>query len=773
MSASLFPRRPSRWSSAVQPQRCRCWGLLVGWLVVGLLTGVVSSRAACAASRDEDEAVDAADLTIESVSLGFEGYYKIGFWTNIAVTVSSGATNRGTLRVICPDGDGTETVFDLLPAAEMGAAYQEFDEELASFLGLIRVGRLDVALRLQWVDDQGKVTSEWPLADFVTPVGLRSTDELMIVLGDADPILAAMTRSKAADSDRFLVDVENLQSIPTLWLGWDAVDRLIINPSTEITAASLNANQKDAIETWVRQGGDVALSMGARAAAILSEADRLESRLLPGSFEKVVEHPDSAGFETYALANDQLLAARNETIAIARLTELTGQVEAFEGRDEFDLPLVVRSPFGLGQVTFLAIDIDEPHFASWEGRNRFLAKVLQVEGQTGDANNLDGRGGRVSHLGYTDLCGQLRSAMDRFQGVQMITFTWVAVLIVLFILCIGPADYFLLKRVVKRMEWTWLTFSLIVVLFCGIAIVTLRFTKGDRVQINSVEVVDVDLASQTVRGNLWLTVYSPTSRRYTMRYAPQTSESATIHFADQLLGWQGLPGSGLGGMDSAIATSVVGQPYECELIHTSNGLISTLKQVPIQVASTKTFYGRWSGNLASRDSGELILDSRSDSLSGTITNPLDVKLSNCVVLYGTWAYVVEGDFEPGATINIERDTTERTLDAFLTRRRLNGSRDETKEWDPTSEDTTRIVEMLSFFEAAGGEDFTSLTQRLHHNLDLSSHLTPDRAILIGTAPERTMNVELTEQDTGSIYDQSLTYYRLVVPVRDPYGRDMP
>ena len=60
--------------------------------------------------------------------------------------------------------------------------------------------------------------------------------------------------------------------------------------------------------------------------------------------------------------------------------------------------------------------------------------------------------------GYTDLSGQLRSSLDKFTGVKVIPFALVAMMIVGYILLIGPGDYFLLKKVFRRMEWTWFTF---------------------------------------------------------------------------------------------------------------------------------------------------------------------------------------------------------------------------------------------------------------------------------------------------------------------------
>jgi len=68
---------------------------------------------------------------------------------------------------------------------------------------------------------------------------------------------------------------------------------------------------------------------------------------------------------------------------------------------------------------------------------------------------------------FDDLAGQLRSSLEQFRGVRLAPFFVVASLLVLYILLIGPGDYFLLRRLRRGMQWTWLTFPAVVVLFAA------------------------------------------------------------------------------------------------------------------------------------------------------------------------------------------------------------------------------------------------------------------------------------------------------------------
>ena len=100
--------------------------------------------------------------------------------------------------------------------------------------------------------------------------------------------------------------------------------------------------------------------------------------------------------------------------------------------------------------------------------------------------------GRFNRWVVSDLGGQLRAALEQFPGVRLIPFGWVAFFIFLYILLIGPGDYFFLKKVLKRMELTWITFPTIVVTVSLLAYYAAYLFKGNDLLVNQVDVVDVD-----------------------------------------------------------------------------------------------------------------------------------------------------------------------------------------------------------------------------------------------------------------------------------------
>src|SRR6516165_8771782 len=99
-------------------------------------------------------------------------------------------------------------------------------------------------------------------------------------------------------------------------------------------------------------------------------------------------------------------------------------------------------------------------------------------------------------------------------------FGWVAFFIFLYILLIGPGDYFFLKKVLKRMELTWVTFPTIVVTVSLVAYYAAYLLKGNDLLVNKVDVVDIDQQSGAVRGHSWISLFSPQNRDYTIRTVP-------------------------------------------------------------------------------------------------------------------------------------------------------------------------------------------------------------------------------------------------------------
>src|SRR6185437_15829703 len=65
------------------------------------------------------------------------------------------------------------------------------------------------------------------------------------------------------------------------------------------------------------------------------------------------------------------------TLSVPRLEEIKGRIEVADG----NLPLIVRSPRRFGEIDFVAVDLDRPPFADWEGRTILVSRLLGLSEQ--------------------------------------------------------------------------------------------------------------------------------------------------------------------------------------------------------------------------------------------------------------------------------------------------------------------------------------------------------------------------------------------------------
>ena len=386
-----------------------------------------------------------------------------------------------------------------------------------------------------------------PAGRLATP--LPADQVLVVTYGSPVPVAEALSLGgglPGANGPTPLLDHAEL--LPDEWLGYEGVNVLVLPTSRPAPLAELTDRQIGAIQNWVRMGGRLVFCVGSRGAEVLDPQGPW-AKLAPGRFGSVVPVRSGSALETYTGSAEPLDigAFGSAAFRMTRLQDVRGKVELSDTAADGLRPIIVRYSHGLGMVVFVAYDLDAPPLANWPGTPRLVAKLLERLLNTGDHGSTEQRSGRVAHEGFRDLVGQLRTALDDFPGVTLVAFSWIAGLVLLYIVLIGPGDYFLLGRVIGGMHWTWVTFPALVLAFGGLA-VWLNFSlKGDRLQVNQADIVDVDAQSGVLRGTSWFHVYSPSTRAFDFEMQTAGGPFAGRQDGDAL-SWQGLPGAGLGGM---------------------------------------------------------------------------------------------------------------------------------------------------------------------------------------------------------------------------------
>jgi hypothetical protein len=696
---------------------------------------------------------------ITAVRVGFDGSYKAGVWTPVTIGLSRGASAPGaTVTVTVPDGDGVPSrVSAPIPVVEGPT-------EVALF---VRFGRVESDMTVELAAG-GEVATRREFRASETsgsdrfPPAIAAHRSMFLVVG-ADMLGA----DQAADAlqldaeDRIaLVHLPDCSRLPAKWYGYEGVDLMVVSAGSR-TMVELTEEQAGALDEWIALGGRLVLCVGQQAGEVLAEGSRI-ARFVPGRFESVVSLRQTGGLETFVGSSVPIPAAEGQRRAVlpaCRLAEVEGVVEASEA----DLPLLVRSPRGFGQIILFAADLDRGLLTGWKDRPRLAAKVLGLPAEyVEQARDVGG----AMHLGFNDLAGQLRGALDQFEGVRVVAFSAVVGLIVLYLLLIGPIDYFFLNKVLRRMQWTWLTFPAIVIVFSAGAYLLTYKMKGDEVRLRQAVLIDVDAASGRLRGTSWASLFSPRVDSFDLSVRSEYPGRADAYQPQPLVSWFGLPGKALGGMDPRAANPVVwteSYDFAPEL--------EVMEGVPVPAWSSKSLTARWT-SLGSPCPEAKLTDDNLTPL-GTIKNTFDFPLQNCFLVYRRWAYNL-GTLEPGQVIQIDPMLKRSELKTLLTGRKIvfTEKRDkfyeETTPYDQASVNPTYVLRAMMFYEEAGGKRYTRFANGYQRFVDFSELLKTNRAVLVAEGPRRCPGVQWLRGDAPLAPEESerVTVYRFVYPIEE-------
>ncbi|MDA7977309.1 MAG: hypothetical protein MPJ50_00910 [Pirellulales bacterium] len=741
----------------MRPAHCQsrlCWSAKLVLLILG-----VSSVAVCFHRTAEAQQAGASSdtsstsgVTIEQVSIGFgnggeAGRCKVGMWSPVNVTLrgKSSSSVTGALELESIDGDGFPSIVTsgVLTIPTGTTVRQQL---------LVRPGSQGGTLTIRFRESEsGQVLVERT----TDMVAMLSTQKLWVELGaDLRTQEAAGSISTEEDESIEVARIEDLELLPTQWFGYESVDVLFVSVDDISLRGQLRGNARlEALEGWVKSGGRLVLAVGAESAQSTSFFEPSGQphpllRFVPGTFDGMSQVTQTNELQRLADATDRFDAGIS--FQVPSISPDPGAV--VHSRFPNGTPIVLEKPYGFGRVTFVPLDWHLRPFSNWGARGRFIKVALGMLASDVPVQT-DENGGQLSHSGMTDMAAQLRSGLDLFPDVSIVPFWAIALAIAGYIVLIGPLDYFLIKRVLRskgqsRMEFTWITFPLWVVLVSGAAFWFAHRSKGNNLHVNQLIVEDYDMQSGTVRGTCWASVFSPSMETYDIsrRQLEGASAGRDPLPAAKLTttSWMGLPGAALGGM-ATDDTLVLGRhaAYNYERGY------SQLSSTPIPVWSSRSFTSRWLDQNESPPLEFNVTLVSGDILSGEIRNTSKKDLTNCLIAFGRWAYPV-GSLEAGRSIRLSSHAKKRReLRDELNDREMKYDEEtkqfhsEHKAYEVLSRDIGEIARMMSLYDAAGGKDYTSLNHHYQAFMDLTPMIELNRGVLIGFVeqPEPVMQVQ--------------------------------
>lgn len=753
--------------------------------VLWLLLGAVLLGPAAAQAGDSER------LTVQDVEIGFGGMYRVGEWTSLRFTLVSPQNLTAHCTVTVPDADDNATVLPL-PAAELQAGVAQRME--TCFKTGRMVGDLEIAVR----SADGQALPLWKHRagsdrQDVFPEGLRLEVPVIVGLGNPsgfDSGLRLKTDGGDAVDSRY-VNLDSPSRLPTDWRAYQSLTAFVLSipPSAAGTPGLLSQirpEQYAALETWVRMGGHLIIATASETGAYIASplAKWVPIKLLGQSQARQLDR-----LEVFSGRSAPLSFLGTVSIAqIGPLDRRSVLVETLAG------PILVRVPVAFGRVTFLGLDLDRPPLSTWSGLPGVCEKLVQE--QRGLTKQEKNERTQLVRLGISDLASQMNAAQEDFKQVRRLSYWGVLLLILCYLAVIGPLDYFLVHRWLKRPELTWLTFPLLVLLGGGISVWGATRLNGRQLAVNVTDLVDVDGETGLVRGQSWITPYSPETRRYATSVSvipfgtigaaePQSAagnptasspEASPAAPTDLNLSWMGIPENTVGGLYRPVGFSVTGRSYDYG--RAPDGI----DNLPLEQWSTKPLFATW------RQSSPDLVESRLEStgpgrLSGSLAHHLSVPLEEFLLVYDGRVYLPQGrlknlapylDWQPVGPQGQQRDLRSYLTGATATRVEKSTMHTEihfhVEPYNPLSHARTDLVRMLTFHSVSGGASYTGLKQGALRNLELTPLMALSRAFLVGRVAAPATRLTIDGQPYTAA-DQA-TYVRFVLPVKQVIEADV-
>lgn len=457
-----------------------------------------------------------------------------------------------------------------------------------------------------------------------------------------------------------LAVIDNPHLLPDRWYGYDAADLVVLatgSASVQNFLAPLFTDPQhkprlDALIEWVRRGGRLVVSVGQNANIIASFPIlqellpmRLPKENLTEQIQELAMDWHTHGISEKKAKFNTLTAKAGGTFPIINLephpTRGARQIVPHsDSLREGARRAVVQAPYGLGRVTLFAFDLDRSPFVDYDDRAKTWDLIIRECGAIRAPQSINKNNYSYNGVVEDELANELRQHADSFASVPVISFGWVAAFIVLYTLLIGPVEYYVLKKVFKRLELTWITFPIIVLTVSAIAYFSAYALKGSDMKVNKVDVVDVDPATNRVYGRTWFTIFSPRIDTYRIGVepAPGWFAEGAAH-GGALVDWTGAGTGRRGGLFRRSYSYQLAQPGDPSISQFAEGLVD----VPIQVWSTKGFTADWSAQMDRQSplvTAELVHPpAQPNNVVGTFTLNLPFKeLQDVYLIYAGRAY---------------------------------------------------------------------------------------------------------------------------------------
>ncbi|MBW3543724.1 MAG: DUF4350 domain-containing protein [Planctomycetes bacterium] len=742
----------------------------------------------------------AAAPVVRVEQVGFDGLFKVGKWTPLTLSVETSASISAAAAVEAIDPDGNRALQPGEWQTLQGSGHSRLTVHFQS-------GRLDSTPRVFLLVEQRGGTRQRPLR--VAPQDrvlvravLKQSVFLVATLGRpaglepeaaSQPSTSGELRTGGADSANesgsfvgggiAVAAFDDPLRLPADALGYDGLDTLVIAGNYDLPQA-----QSRSVRDWVRLGGHLVVAVGQDVDEYLDSS--LGGWVSGGPTPAVslldrepIRLRELSALESYSDQRTPLEIHRGTGVAAAPIGSTSGQVLV---RAAGARPVAVRVAYGFGRITFLGIDLNRPPLAGWPALPGVVRKLTGMPARDTAATT---DGGRLSHTGITELASQIHRSQQQHSEVERSNLWTVMGLVAAYLVIVGPLDYLVVHRLLRRPHLTWLTFPLLVLAAAAAAGWTAAASNGGKLLVKQLDLVDIEAGTDTLRARSWMTLYSPRTARYRVECVPAGVFAGRDDVRDPQqesalpprLCWSGVPENVFGGLYRSGGMQMAAPSYRFE------PRSRAVENLPAPVWSTRSLIGRWHATEVGSPLVESRLTiSRGGQLAGGFTHRLNSPITDWMIAWGTRVYLPRDDgtfaeippdraWPPGGLWSGVR---QRDLSGLLTgaaatfvgKTKVGGDeyRIALASYDPFADGGADaafdILRMLTFHGSAGGTAYSGLDNNSLRSDDLSDLLAFDRALLLGRIEPPAAEWRLKGPKISPAEPERVTVIRLVLPV---------
>ena len=742
-------------------------------------------------------AVRAADVTVSKLIVGVGGGGRVGSWVPVRATAGGLATSSPVqLVVTASDAKGDDCVNIVASGTTDSSGAIQLE-------GVFPPGRLDGTVLVQLVGSNGDIlwSHSLTLAADATSIGdttdsetagaanveaataslpttlqlVRHVPLTVMTVGQTSGLTELVSIYEARDSTRGTLAhfvASSFDDLPATRRGYDSFDVIVLN-----SAYDLNSAQAMAVQSWVMSGGHLIVSGGDSLPGLLSSATGPWLKSLFGIQDQLIRSQDLSALQNFVIGANQLQTNRKD-VSIIRVSSKQSAAIV----DSINGPLVSRNTAGGGVVTLVSADLNQEPVRSWLSLPQ-LYEMLLFGRLSADAEELFSQRQMISSTGVSDLATQLAAVSDAIPADERWTSWQAMLLMVIFLAIVGPLDYLLVVKLLRRPRMTWFTFPAMIALACG-----LTWWKSDSGRpaevVRAVHLLDVGQtdARQTVRIRSWASLSTKHSRFANV--TPSRLEfmsGQTLQNVDSSFSWHGRAEDVFGGLY---------RPGGAGLGKVSSrrvdGVDSAFESLPLLADGAQSFVTEIMGDANETN----VFDSKlqigpGGLLEGSFEHRLNVPIRNWIIAFGSRIYrpaktlnTSDTEIPPGnewtresgqVRISEIRDFLKGVRAVERIGPKKSGSDSNMTQvqtpYDSSGTDPQDILTMISLFQIAGGESFVKLSNDSLRRDELSDSISLNTAMLIGVIDAPL--TELVVDERPVVATKSQTVVRLMLPVSRP------